>query len=211
MSQTTQSSAELKRAFAQEVIANASKKGILNPIVILPAYDELAGELIEDQAVTPSANSTKGMGFINLYQSRTVKLKTSSGTVEFENETWCIHRGKVASLEAKFKAGELLPGKIVLEDTLTPINPNDPSQGLKFPNKACMEAGISLMIGDNPIYQLKWWDETGEVADTTIQHDNQAEIDEITNAAKATAAKPMSRGLQAAAQKAAGRKVMGTK
>ena len=207
MSQTTQSSAELKRAFAQEVIANASKKGILNPIVILPAYDESTGELIEDEAVTPSANSTKGMGFVNLFQSRTVMLKG----VEFENEVWCIHRGKVTSLEAKYKAGEILSGKIVLEDTLTPPNPNDPSQGLKFPNKACMEAGISLMIGDNPIYQLKWWDETGEVADTTIQHDNQAEIDQITNAAKTAAAKPMSKGLQAAAQKAAGRKVMGTK
>jgi hypothetical protein len=205
MSQTTQSSADVKRAYAQKVIAQAKAKGIENPVIVLPEYDEESNTLLDTCAVA-SANSTKGMGYVALFQSRTVNLKG----VEFDNDLWCLQRGKVASLENRYHAGQILEGHIVVEDTLEPPNPNNLTQDLKFKNKACLEAKVPCEVNDEFIYQIKYWDVTGTVKDTTIAHDNEAELMEITNGAKVAAAKPLSKGIASAGAKASGRKLMGS-
>jgi hypothetical protein len=205
MSKTTQSSADAKRAYAQNLIAQAKARGIENPVIVLPEYDEESGTLL-DNCVVPSPNSTKGMGYIALFQSRVIDLRG----VEFDNDLWCLQRGRVASLETRYQVGQILEGHIVVEDTLVPPNENNLEQDLKFKNRACLEAGIPCEVKGKFIYQIKYLDKTGTVKDTTIAHDNEEELIAITNGAKSASAKPFSKGVANAGAKAAGRKPMPT-
>jgi hypothetical protein len=197
MAKTTTKSAESKRNFAYKTLKAASLKGVAESIVILPEYDEEEDSLLDNCAI-PSPKSTKGMGYIALFQTREVILKTNSGTVEFENELWCIHRGNVDRLEAKYSAGQLLKGNIITKDTMELPNPNDPNQGYKYISAACREAEAFCTIKGQPIYQIKYWDNSGMDEDITIAHDNQEELDEVTNAANAAANKATSKGILAA-------------
>lgn len=159
---------EVQRAYAQNVIAQCAAKGINNPVVVLPAVDD-EGNLLPDSA---HETGTKGFGYIQLYQVRTVVLKG----VEFDNEQWCLHRGKAENLNAKYKAGQVLSGHIVIEDSLLPVNPLDPQQGLKYRNKGAVALQMPACIHGERIYTNKYWDPTGTVQDTIIASDNDEAV-----------------------------------
>jgi len=193
-------SAEAKRAYAKELEVSLAKKGIFNPVIVLPTVigDEKTGFTIDDtKCATPSEKSTKGFGFIGLYQTRTVYQEG----VQYDNEVWCIQRGKVDSLERMYTVGQVLEGHIVIKDTMTPPNEDDFEQDLKFISAECREAVQPCTIGGKKIYQKKYWDITGETKDTTIAHDNDKELRAFTDKVRASNAKPQSAGIKAAGRK----------
>lgn len=177
---------DVKRAYAQKALAIAKGKGIKGSVVVLPEFMEENGTWVPtDSAVIESANSTKGFGYIGLVQNRTVMVKGA----EFDNDVWAIQRGKVASMEAKYTPGMVLEGHIVTEDTLTAPNPSNVAQDLKYISAAAREANIPCTIDDQPIYQIRYWDNTGTIADTHIPHNNVIEVVAKNTGMKAAQAK----------------------
>jgi hypothetical protein len=195
MAKSTQTSAELKRAFAQAIMAEAAKKGINNPVIVLPTYDEASGELNEDECVTPSKKNPM-MGYVGFYQLGA--LATQNKRLDLEIEHWAISIGRTEKFEAKYSAGQILPGRIAIEETFDAPNPEDTAQDLKFLSAACKEAGVPCTKDGKDIYQIKWYDPTGTAPDVLIAHDNQEEINEVNLEAKAQANKANSNALRGA-------------
>lgn len=159
--------ADVKRAYAAAVLAKAGTGN--GTVVVLPEFMEDNGTWVPTEAAAiDSPNSTKGFGYVALVQYGTVALKG----VEFENYLFCIQRGRTDSLSTKYTPGMILPGRIVTEDSLSPVNAADPTYGLKFASEAARIANIPCTIDDQPIYQLKYWDRSGEAKDSLIQHNN---------------------------------------
>ena len=195
MAKSTQSSAELKRAFAQEIMAEVAKKGITNPVIVLPAV--INGELIEDTCVVPSKKNPTVMGYVSFYQ--VAPMTSKNKRLDMEIEHWAISVGRIDRFEAKYEPGQILPGRIAIEETLEPPNAEDTKQDLKFASNACKEAKVPCTINGEMIYQIKYYDPTGEAKDVLLAHDNFEEIEEVNAAAKAAANKPNSKAMQGAA------------
>lgn len=206
MAQSTQTSAELKRAYAQAIMAEAAKKGNKNPVIVLPAF--IDDELIEDECVVPSKKNP-AMGYVSFYQ--VAPLATKNKRLDLDIEHWAISVGRVDRFEKKYHAGQILEGRIAIEEKTEPENPDDPEQDLKYASKECREAGVpcTRTITDENgkkveqmIYQIKYYDPTGKAADVFIEHDNLDEIEEVNAAAKAASQKANSNGLRGAAGRA---------
>ncbi len=158
---------DVKRAYAQKVLANA--KAGSGTVVVLPEFMEENGTWVPtESAAIESPNGTKGFGYVCLVQNSTTYLKG----VEFDNTVWAIQRGRVESLAGKYKAGTLLAGHIVTEDSLVAPNPTNPVQDLKYISAAARDAKVPCTIDDQPIYQTHYWDPTGTVQNTVIHHNN---------------------------------------
>ena len=196
MAQSTQSSAEVKRAFAQEIMAEAAKKGITNPVIVLPAVTK-TGEIIEDTCVVPSKKNPTVMGYVSFYQ--VAPMTSKNKRLDMEIEHWAISVGRIDRFEAKYEAGQILPGRIAIEETLEPPNAEDIEQDLKFASNACKEAGRPCTINGDMIYQIKYYDPTGQAKDVLLAHDNFEEIEEVNAAYKAAANKANSSALRGAA------------
>lgn len=148
-----------------------------NAVVVLPQVDD-DGTITKDSVVE---TGTKGFGYIQLF-SRVETTEDRKG-VEFVNvrEHWCLHRGNAESLATKYPAGAVLGGRIVTEEGFAPTNPNNPLQDLKYMNAVAREMNLVSMGVDGEgelhnIYQQKYWDRTGNVADVIIPAANRDTI-----------------------------------
>lgn len=186
---------EAKRAYAMKLVAAAEAKGIISPVIVLPEVEEDGGEImVSNTCAIPSPNSTKGWGYVQLFQVRNIRDKQAV----YQRESWAIVRSKMAYLTSVHHAGQILSGNIVTEDSMTPPNPANPAQDLKYGSEALRTAGLPMKVGDQPIYSVRYWDDTGLVKDTTIVHTNQAELEAFTAADKAASNKPNSEGIKSA-------------
>lgn len=186
---------DAKRAYAHAKYAELAAKGIVNPVIVLPVFDEDNGEVIVNhgECAIASPNSTKGFGYIQLYQ-RTITMDKG---VQYDNESFAIQRGKVTSLAAMYKPGQVLPGRIVTEDTLVAPNPSDLKQNMKFKNESARTMGIPYKVGEQPIYNIKYWSTDPQVQDTRIEATNRAEVEGLL----ANTGKANSDAIKSAAQK----------
>lgn len=174
-----------KKAWAMEQLAPLMKNGV-SPVIVLPLFDEDGADNwvpIESEHVTANANSTSGFGYMQLFQTRTV----FGEGVQFDNDLWAIHRAKTISLETQYHAGQILPGNIVIKDTLVQPNPNNVEQDLKM-TRVSKGNTVACSIDDQAIYSTKYWDPTGTKADITIEHNNQQAIEESIKQATVAAA-----------------------
>jgi len=94
--------------------------------------------------------------------------------------------GKVEDLRGLgFKNGEMLPGRIQIQESLEPFNPEDAEKDLKIAGNT----GIICTLGGEPIYRKTFYTENGE-ADILLQHDNgdaiSAKYNEIKELEKAS-------------------------
>lgn len=120
-------------------------------------------------------------GFVRL-QQRTMKIGRG-GWLKFETRTALLH-GSIADLqEAKYAANQQLPGKIVVKESFTPFNEEDPDRNLKIAGKT----GIILKVDDQPIYRQTFYTTDMSDTDELIQHDSECanEIREVMAAQKA--------------------------
>lgn len=96
--------------------------------------------------------------------------------------------GKITNRTAKYfglyqvlcslSEGDIIPGRIVLLESTFPFNEENPYRNLKVVDYI----GALYTIEDRPIYQITFFDVTGEMDDQYIDHDNEEEIKEITKA-----------------------------
>jgi hypothetical protein len=76
--------------------------------------------------------------------------------------------------EMGYYAGQILDGKIIIKESLTPFNKKSPERDLKIAGKT----GILCKVGDEPIYRKTVYNTSSNAADITIQHDNVEELRE---------------------------------
>jgi hypothetical protein len=74
--------------------------------------------------------------------------------------------------------GTILPGRIAVEEGLTPLIASNPSFGLKFLNAECKAANIPCKVNGQPIYRNYTY-VLEEKEDFLLTHDNQNEIQAV--------------------------------
>jgi len=84
-------------------------------------------------------------------------------------------KGKVEDLQAAgFEKDQEIPGKIIVKESLTPFNPENPEKNLKIAG----ESGIICRFDDQPIYRDSFFTTDMDAKDTLIAHTNGEEISE---------------------------------
>lgn len=91
-------------------------------------------------------------------------------------------KGLVEDLaNAGFKSGTELPGKIVVIESLTPFNQENPERDLKIAG----DSGIVCRIDDQPIYRQTFYTPDVNAYDELLIHNNNEEIREVMEASRA--------------------------
>lgn len=79
-------------------------------------------------------------------------------------------KGTITDLvAANFKADQILPGKIIVKESLEPFNPENPDQHLKIAGTT----GVVCNIGGESIYRDTFYVNDPEAADVLIMHDEE--------------------------------------
>lgn len=73
-----------------------------------------------------------------------------------------------------WKEGMVLPGKIIIRESLTPFNKKNPKKDLKIAG----ESGIVCTLSGAPIYRRYFYNANPNATDQLIAHDNTDEIKE---------------------------------
>lgn len=90
-------------------------------------------------------------------------------------------KGKVEDLkEAGFTAGQELPGKIVVIESLVPFNTENPDRDLKIAGTT----GVVCRIEDEPIYRQSFYTSNENAFDELLMHTNSDEIKEVQSATR---------------------------
>lgn len=88
-------------------------------------------------------------------------------------------KGKVEDLVATgYREGTMLPGKIVVVESLTPFNPENPDRDLKIAGGT----GVICRIDDQPIYRQTFYSTNPNSYDQLLAHNNSTEIKEVMSA-----------------------------
>lgn len=133
-------------------------------------------------------------GYIRIEQ--TVTAINENGWLTNTRRSTLI-KGKVEDLQnVKYTAGQELPGKIIVKESLTPFNPDYADRELKIAGNT----GIVCRYEDQPIYRQTFYTLNENAADELIAHTNADEIREVQRAQKAMDALKMAgKGTHAAA------------
>lgn len=123
----------------------------------------------DDQIVTPSLNNPE-YGYIQVEQS----------LFDFNPQGFVVPRRRVAMIIGKLIHLDLLrltpdyefSGKIVVEETLTPSDPNDSMKNIK----RAFAMGPICRVDDSPIYRRSYYTEDIYKEDILIPHTNGDEI-----------------------------------
>lgn len=128
-----------------------------------------------NNAIRVSKNNAE-YAHIRLSQERT--MINSNGWLQTKQVTALIH-GKTEELIASgIKKFKKLPGNIVIKESLTPFNKNNPDRDLKMAGNT----GIVCCIDGQPIYRTTKYDATGTQEDELIAHNNSESIREANAA-----------------------------
>jgi hypothetical protein len=84
-------------------------------------------------------------------------------------------------LESGMKEGKELTGKIVVQESFDPFNPENPDRDIKFAG----DTGIICRVDDQPIYRQTVFTTNVEAQDQLIMHTNSDEIREVLEAQRA--------------------------
>lgn len=179
-----------------------------SPVIVLPAFDE--DGTIMDTAVTTSG--TKGWGYVQLFQQAN-SYDWKQGAM-YDNNRWALLRANAASLEARFKPGQVLTGNILIIDTLVEPNPANLAQDLRYTRREIYDmvaqgntSAVPCKVGGKPVYRVRRWEPTGTEKDITIEHTNQAEIDQWYASVTKSLNKPNSSAIHNAGKAALAGKV----
>lgn len=104
-------------------------------------------------------------------------------------------KGLVKDLsEAGFSEGQELPGKIVVIESLTPFNMDNPERDLKIAG----ETGVVCRYDDQPIYRQSFYTMNDASQDQLVMHTNKQEIREVQAAQKSISSLTFNRPAQPA-------------
>lgn len=88
--------------------------------------------------------------------------------------------------EAGYYAGQLLDGRIIIQESTSPWNEKNPERDLKVAGST----GIVCRLDGAPIYRRTLYTEKENVKDTLIAHDNVEELRAAYETNKVSAIKP---------------------
>jgi len=132
----------------------------------------------QGQVINTSTNNPE-YGYVRVVQTRT--MFDESGFLR-ARKVYALIPGRVEELEmAGFRANQELNGQIIVKESLTPFNENDPERDLKIAG----DTGIVCSVEGQPIYRRTQFTASSNAEDTLIQHDN---VEELRAAYEASAA-----------------------
>lgn len=118
-------------------------------------------------------------GYVRVVQ--TVKHINDQGWLRNTKRSALI-KGKVEDLlDAMFKEGEELPGKIVVVESLVPFNEQNPERDLKIAG----DTGVVCRVDDQPIFRQTFYTTNESAQDQIIMHTNTSEIKDVQQAQRA--------------------------
>lgn len=115
-------------------------------------------------------------------------IRVETIATQIDNEGWlknvkrsALIKGRVNDLvEVNYKEFDEIPGKIVVRESLTPFNPENPDKNLKIAGSS----GIICRLNDEPIYRQTFFTSNLNDLDELIMHTNKEEIKEVQVAQK---------------------------
>lgn len=122
--------------------------------------------------INVSENSPE-YGYVRVEQN--VTSVNDQGWLRLTKRTALIKGLMKDLLEVGFRAGQEMPGRIVIQETLTAFNPENPDRDLKIAG----DTGIICRYDDQPIYRQSFYTPNENVEDTLIMHTNSHEIKEV--------------------------------
>jgi hypothetical protein len=110
-------------------------------------------------------------------------VKVQQTAIQINDQGWLKHvvrtaliKGKVEDLiSSNFKPDQVLPGKIVVKESLTPFNNENPDKDLKIAG----ETGVICRLDDQPIYRQAYYTQNINAIDEFISHTNTDEIRDV--------------------------------
>jgi hypothetical protein len=116
-------------------------------------------------------------------------IRVAQQAIQINDEGWLRHvnrsaliKGKVVDLQlANYSEGTVLPGKIIVIESLIPFNMDNPDRDLKIAG----DTGIICRLDDEPIYRQTFYTQNPAAIDEFINHSNKDEIKQVVAAQKA--------------------------
>jgi hypothetical protein len=110
-------------------------------------------------------------------------IRVEQQTTQISDDGWlrntkrsALIKGKTEDLMAcNYKEGSQISGKIVVRESLTPFNPENPDRDLKIAG----DTGVICRIDDQPIYRQTFFTSNLNAQDELITHTNKEEIKEV--------------------------------
>lgn len=115
-------------------------------------------------------------------------VKIQQSIIQINEQGWlrpvvrtALIKGKVEDLiNSNFKDGDVLPGKIIIKESLIPFNLENPDRDLKIAG----DTGIICRLDDEPIYRQSFYSQNENSIDELIMHTNSEEIRETVRVQK---------------------------
>lgn len=115
-------------------------------------------------------------------------LRIEQQTIQISEQGWlksvkrsALLKGKMEDLlAAEYEEGTELPGKIIITESLTPFNEENPDRDLKIAGST----GIVCRMDDQPIYRQSFYTNNLLARDEFITHTNSDEIKDVMTAQK---------------------------
>lgn len=115
-------------------------------------------------------------------------IKVEQDVAMIDSKGWVKNTKRVAFIKGKvedlaslsYKANTFVQGKIVVVESLTPFNSENPDSDLKIAG----DSGVICRYDDQPIYRKSFFTTNLNAFDELIQHNNSDEIKEVQQAQK---------------------------
>lgn len=113
-------------------------------------------------------------------------IRVEQITTQINDEGWlktvrrsALIKGRMDDLlKTNYTEDMEIPGKIVVRESLTPFNTENPDRDLKIAGNT----GVICRIGDEPIYRQTFFTTNLNAQDEFIMHDNKEEIKDVQSA-----------------------------
>lgn len=122
------------------------------------------------KAVVEQSKINPDYGYVKVIQSRS--MVGADGFYRKIEIPALIHGFTSDLVHEGYYAGQELPGRVVIKESLTPFNATEPNRDLKIAGTS----GVVCTVNGQPIYRKTIYTEVPSVEETLIAHDN---IDEI--------------------------------
>jgi hypothetical protein len=140
---------------------------------------KVVADATTNSVITVSQNNPE-YGFVRLEQTRT--MFDDNNFLKLKVVSTLIH-GTVSELQAAgFYAGQELPGKIVVTESMEAFNAKNPERDYKVAGNT----GIICTLGGSPIYRKTTYSTASNVEDTLVRHDNVEQLRQAYSAQSKT-------------------------
>jgi hypothetical protein len=136
--------------------------------------------------VTVTADATGNVIGVSQNNPEYGYIRVEQIATQINDEGWlktvrrsALIKGRVEDLiSTKYAENSEIPGKIVVRESLTPFNAENPDRDLKIAGST----GIICRVGDEPIYRQTFFTSNLNALDEFIMHDNKEEIKDVQTA-----------------------------